>query len=198
MKKVGLYVMMFLFSAVAFASANTESENTATSIKVVNPDDYNFHCSKYAKAPDSAKSVQYYSLYREFIKQKNYAEAMPYWQYVYTNAPTLNSRVINNGIEYYEEMIEAQTEEGPRKDELVDSLIMLNYHRLHCYGEEQADKISILSRIGYLYQLYRPEATDEIKKIYGKVIKMAGNDSPYFILQPYFSYLLIDLDKRSF
>jgi tetratricopeptide (TPR) repeat protein len=195
MKKVGLYVMMVLFGSVAFAPVASAAEIVTEKIKVVNPEDYNFHCSKYAKGPDSAKSVQYYSLYREFFKQKNYPEAMRYWNYVYTNAPTLNSRVINNGIEYYQELLDAETQEGARKDELLDSLIMLNYHKLHCYGEAKEDQISILSRIGYLYQVYRPSASEEIKKIYGNVIKMAGNDSPYFVLQPYFSYLLIDLDN---
>lgn len=198
MKKVYVYAVMFLLSTLTFAASENgviETSVEKTTVKVVNPNDYDFSCDKFGKGEDSLKSVQWYSLYREFFKQKNYDEAMKYWPFVYKVAPTLNSRVISNGISYYGDLLKAEKEDGPRKDELLDSLIMLNYHKMHCYKKGLASETKIKSKIGWYYQTYRPEATDEIKRIYGDVIHTAKNDAPYYTLDPYFRFLLIDLDK---
>ena len=41
--------------------------------------------SKYGL--DSAQTLIHTSIYTEFVKQKNYTEALPAWRYVFNNAP---------------------------------------------------------------------------------------------------------------
>ena len=56
--------------------------------------------SKYGL--DSVKTLENASIYSEFLKQKNYKEALPAWRYVFNNAP--KSTYLSNllGVAYYE------------------------------------------------------------------------------------------------
>lgn len=189
MKKSILYTLILLVSATMAWASSSEGKETSEEVILIT-DQYDFQCNKYGKGPDSLKSIQQYSLYREYFKQENYNEAMKFWPYVYKTAPGLHKYVIYNGISYYEDKMDAAPA-GPKKEELLDSLIMLYSHKMHCYGDEVKNK----SKIGWLLQTYRPSATDDIKKIYKDVIDKGGESAPYYTLLPFFQGLINDLDK---
>ncbi len=188
MKKAFLYTLI-LFIGSTMAWANNAGESVTSEVVLIT-DGFDFKCNKFGKGPDSLKSIQNYSLYREYFKQKNYNEAMKFWPSVYRMAPTLNTRVISNGITYYNEKMKA-AEKGPVKDMLLDSLIMLYSHKMHCYGDE----VKVKSKLGWLLQTYRPEEKEEVQKLYKDVIDKGGNKAPYYTLLPFFQGLINDLDK---
>ncbi|MCP4120411.1 MAG: hypothetical protein GY751_01515 [Bacteroidetes bacterium] len=151
-----------------------------------------FLCEKYG--PDSIKSIQYYSLYREYFKQENYNAAMEYWPYVYKNAPMLNSRVINNGIEYYTLRVEESVnpEDLDQFNVYLDSLLMLYDHKAHCHG----DAVKNLARKGNLMLKYRSDDKGAVRDVFGECIDKGGEQTPYYVLENYFRILLNDLDKE--
>ena len=51
--------------------------------------------SKYGL--DSVKTLENASIYSEFLKQKNYKEALPAWRYVFNNAPKFRCLLIPKG-----------------------------------------------------------------------------------------------------
>lgn len=189
MKKAILYTLILFVSSTMVWAGSYDGKTSSEEVVLIT-DQYQFNCNKYGKGPDSLKSIQQYSLYREYFKQKNYNEAMKFWPYVYKTAPGLHQYVIYNGITYYDKKMK-ETPEGPKKQELLDSLIMLYSHKMHCYGDELKNK----SKIGWLLQTYRPDATDDIKNIYKDVIDKGGDDAPYYTLYPFFAGLINDLDK---
>jgi tetratricopeptide (TPR) repeat protein len=185
MKNLIFYIVFLVAGSTVIAAEYGEFNE----IKGYEVNSGEFNCSKYG--PDSIKAIQYYSLYREYFKQENYAEAMKYWPYVYENAPALNVRVISNGMEYYEMLIES-TEPGPKYDQYVDSLMMLYDHRIACHGDE----IKWLARKGLDIQKYDKENVDAIRSTYNTVIEEGGDNAPYYVLKPYFQILLNDLDDE--
>lgn len=51
--------------------------------------------SKYGL--DSVKTLENASIYSEFLKQKNYKEALPAWRYVFNNAPKFQMLTYTKG-----------------------------------------------------------------------------------------------------
>ncbi len=58
--------------------------------------------------PDSLETVKNYSLYREFYKQKSYDDAIPYWRYVFKNAPAARKTPLLNGEKMYKHYIDQE------------------------------------------------------------------------------------------
>lgn len=80
-----------------------------------------------------AETKQYntnYSLYREFYKQKNFTDAMPYWEKVMALAPGERKTPFVDGAEMYKSMIDAG------KTEYLAKLMNLYDERVKCHGEE--------------------------------------------------------------
>ena len=53
--------------------------------------------SKYGV--DSVKTIENASIYTEFVKQKNYTDALPAWWYVFNNAPRFQMSIYARGEE---------------------------------------------------------------------------------------------------
>ncbi len=140
--------------------------------------------------PDSIKTIQNYSLYREFFKQKNYDEAMKYWRYIYKNAPGIRRQVYTDGEKYFVSQI--KDNKGEVKDAYVDSLMALYDQRIKCYGNEGY----VLGKKGYDLLKYRSSAKEEIKNLLAKSIEIEKNKTPFHILVPYFKLVLIDVSAK--
>ena len=50
---------------------------------------------------DSVKCVENLSLYIEFFKQNNYADALSGWRWVYNNCPRSSKKMYANGAKMY-------------------------------------------------------------------------------------------------
>ena len=55
--------------------------------------------SKYGV--DSVKTIENASIYSEFLKQKNYKEALPAWSYVFHNAPVFQTLTYTKGEDLF-------------------------------------------------------------------------------------------------
>ena len=55
--------------------------------------------SKYGV--DSVKTIENASIYSEFLKQKNYDEALPAWSYVFHNAPAFQVNTYMKGEDLF-------------------------------------------------------------------------------------------------
>lgn len=181
--KNGLFILLLtLLTAPVFAAGSSDNGGTSS--------DHGFSCEKFG--PDSIKAIQYYSLYREYFKQENYKAAMQYWPYVYKNAPMLNSRVISNGMEYYQMKVDETAGNPEAMKVYLDSLLLLIDHKTACTGDE----VRNLARKGNLLLKYRPEAGEEIRNFYAESIELGGTEAPYYVLETYFRLLLNDLNQE--
>ncbi len=122
--------------------------------------------SKYGKGQDSINCIKNLSLYREFFKHSNYKDAINPWRQVFGECPAASERMYVEGITMYRKFIESTSSEA-RKEELIDTLIMIYDRRIQYFGGEG----NVLGRKGIDILRYRMQAPD------GSVNTAAVNDA---------------------
>lgn len=175
--KMITFLLLTLISFTAFASNGNMPEKMILTSKA---DD---RCSK--TGPDSMKTIENYSMYREFFKQKNYGEAMGYWRYIFKYAPGLRKQTYLDGASYYTMKVEEATTQS-MVDKYLDTLFMVYDKRVECYGEEDY----ILGKKALDILNYKPGQFDLAKDAIEKSMKVSGMETPYYMITPYFQVLL--------
>ena len=84
---------------------------------------------------DSMTCVQNLSLYIEFFKQDNYADAIKGWREAATVCPKATESLWVNGIKIYQSMIEEE-KDAAKKKAYVDSLAWAYDQRIEHFGKE--------------------------------------------------------------
>ncbi len=130
--------------------------------------------------PDTNKTLDYLSLYMEFYSHEDYKEAIPYWRYVYRNAPGFHDAVYSNGIKMYKAFIDT-TPEGPVREALIDTLFSIYDKRIECFGRRGYN----LGRKAYDMMKYRPTDVPAIRELLNESIAASGTEAEYFLLEPY-------------
>ena len=119
MKKVSLILSLFLL--VVFNGVSQDDSAAAQTE------------SKYGK--DSVQCLMDLSLYREFVKQKNFVEALPGWRRVYAECPRATKNIYIDGAKIYRYLIKQEKDETAKK-KLVDTLMMVYDQRIKYFGQE--------------------------------------------------------------
>jgi len=89
--------------------------------------------SKYGE--DSVSCVRNTSLYREFVKQKNYEDAISPWRLVYTLCPISSKNIYIDGIKIYKGFIKKE-KDAATKEKYIDSLFLVYEKRIEYFGKE--------------------------------------------------------------
>lgn len=140
---------------------------------------------------DSVKAMQAISIYKEFYKQNNYADAYTHWMYVFKNAPGARKFTYVDGPKIIEDKI-SKTKDAAKKEKLIDTLFMIYDQRIKCFGEEGY----VLGRKGYDMVKYRSSDVTAIYNTFKKSVELAGNESEYFVLEYYFKYVVKAYEKK--
>lgn len=134
-------------------------------------------CSK--TGPDLEKSKINISLYREHFKQKNYADALPNWRFVFNNAPGLRKKTFTDGEKMFLSMLKEATDEK-MKSAYFDTIMIIYDKRAECWGEAGyiEGKKALME---YVYNNDRVKAYELMQKS----IDIADTDISYSIVEPY-------------
>lgn len=147
--------------------------------------------SKYGL--DSAQTIINASVYSEFVKQKNYKEALPAWRYVFFNAPKFQKKTYASGEEIMTNLLK-QTQNPA----YLDTLMMIYDQRIKYFGDDPNNGEGwILGRKGGRLVSFGPKDVNTKKEAYGYLIKsfeMEGRKSDPLTVQILF-YTAGDLLK---
>ncbi len=91
--------------------------------------------SKYGQGEDSIRCIKNISLYREYYKQKNYADANEPWKVVYMECPKASKNIYIDGIKMIKASIK-KSESDEQKELLVDSLLNIYDKRIKYFGQK--------------------------------------------------------------
>ena len=122
--------------------------------------------------PDSLKVLEQYSVYREYYKQGNLIEAYPFWTWIFLNAPAFRKTTYIDGAEIFIKFI-GDEKDASRKNQLIDSLMLLYDTRIKHFGEEGF----VLGRKGSDLFRFKPAAYEEAYKYLQKSIELEGSRS---------------------
>lgn len=113
------------------------------------------------------------SLYSEFYKQQNFADALKPWLKVYEACPMASRNTFMRGATIYKNLI-ASEKDAVKREALVDKLMALYDKRIEYFG----DRGLVLSYKGADLYSYRSEvAQKEVFDILGEAMKLEGKES---------------------
>lgn len=148
--------------------------------------------SKYGV--DSVKTIESASIYSEFLKQKNYKEALSAWSYVFHNAPAFQTLTYTKGEDLFAGLYK-QTKDRA----YIDSLKMVYDQWVqYSYINPRFGEGYILGKKGATLIQLGVENDEELKEAYGylnKSFEIEGNKSHPITVQVLF-FAAGDLMKK--
>lgn len=130
--------------------------------------------SKYGV--DSVKTIENASIYTEFVKQKNYTDALPAWWYVFNNAPRFQMSIYARGEEIMLGMFRKT-----KNYAYIDTLMMVYDQRMKYFGDDpRRGEGYILGRKGGNLAIFGKKDDQTQKEAYGCLVKsfeLQGMDS---------------------
>jgi len=155
LKPVILTVLIFLITLPAF------SQRSKVKVHSINGDSVN--CGVAISA------------YRTFTELKLYDDAYPTWMKVFNQCPAFSELVYLDGVNMYRSFIEAAPE-GPVKEGLIDTLMLIYDRRLENFGGEG----NVLGRKGRDLLTYRGKDIEEVQNannMFRRSIELRGKET---------------------
>lgn len=116
---------------------------------------------------DSTKTIESASIYIEFVKQKNYKDALPAWRYVFYNAPKFQMTTYVRGEEIMTNMF-IQT----NNHAYIDTLMMVYDQRIKYFGDHpRYGEAYILGKKGADLVRFGKKDSQTQKEAYGYLAK---------------------------
>ncbi len=146
-------------------------------------------CPKFLDPANEGECLTQYSLFYEFYKQDNYADAMKHWRYVYANAPGLRKTTYTAGEKMFTKF-RKEAEDPAVKEAYLDSILQIYDARAKCYPKDEGMLKGKTAR-----QLYLHRKDDNIARIYElteESMAIRGNETEYYLLVPYY---LMNIEK---
>lgn len=130
---------------------------------------------KFGSDPELCKRS--YTLYKEFHRQKNYRDALPYWRKTIEVCPKFSTSVWSDGEKMFKSRIES-TEDLVEKEVLIDSLMWIYDQRVNYFGNNpRYPEGYILGNKGVALLDYRKEDTKTGYDILKKSIELQDKAS---------------------
>lgn len=144
---------------------------------------------------DSVKTIENASIYSEFVKQKNYKDALPTWRYVFLNAPAYQLNTYLRGEDILSNMYQ-QT----KNPAYIDTLMMLYDQWIKYFGTHpRLGEGYALGKKGVTLYALGGNSDDNQKKAYGyleKSFEMEGAKTHPIAVQNMF-FLAGELLKKN-
>jgi len=130
---------------------------------------------KFTSGEDSINYMRTHSYYKEFFKIDLYKHAIGPWWQLFHNYPASSEKLYVDGVIMYRSFIDSAPE-GPGKEALVDTLMLIYDQRKEYFGGEG----NVLGRQGKDLFTYGMGDIEKVEKAYGmlkKSIQIEGEKS---------------------
>ena len=119
--------------------------------------------SMFGKGADSVRCLMNLSLYYEFYKHDNYADAIGPWRIVFFECPASRESMYANGVSIYRSLLEKETD-PLRAIAYCDTIMMIYDQRVKYFGDEG----NVLGRKGVdLLRFRSDDGVEYVKEGYG-------------------------------
>jgi len=145
--------------------------------------------SKYGQGNDSINCIRNLSISRDFVKQRNYLTALPYWQKIFDECPLSTKNIYLDGVKIYKYLLDKAPAEQ-QTDHLLDTLMLIYDRRIQYFGETA----NVRGRQGVDLLRYGRNETTNIQKAYNylkEAIDIDKTKTSEPVLASYFSSSII-------
>ena len=129
---------------------------------------------------DSAQTLRNLSMFNQYWQEKNYTALLPYWKYLFENAPCVKKRITYTGPYILKKCI-VSGDFDDRKDGLIDTILLCYPKRIELYGDDG----TVLGQWGRDLAALKPDLRDSAFLMMDRSIDMLGNETDYSIPKPY-------------
>jgi len=137
---------------------------------------------------DSIACIENLSLFREYFKQKNYADALNPWRWTFNNCPKSSGNIYKNGPK----IIKARMKMDPEnKSAYIDTLMMIFNQRIQYFGKEGY----VLGLKGYELIGVDKDRSEEGLDYLKQSLNLEGNNAS---VQAVYGYMqaIVNLEKK--
>lgn len=177
MKKISARIILLLIVAATAFNANAQKK-----------------CSKpdYGQGEDSVKCLENLSIYNVYFKQNNYNDALLGWRKVFNDCPCASKNIFLHGEKIYKTLLENEND-AKRKEELLDTLLLIYDKRLEHYGQ----KAYVTGKKGSDLLKYKPTEFEEAFTLLKSSIETAGNASSASFITGYYQAAVFKFKKET-
>ena len=127
------------------------------------------------------------SMFREYYKQKNYADALKPWRWTFVNCPAASGNIYKNGPKIIKERMKA---DKANKSAYIDTLMLVFDQRIQYFGKEGY----VLGLKGYELIGVDKSRSEEALTYFKKSIDLDGNNAS---VQAVYGYMraMVNLEK---
>jgi len=139
---------------------------------------------------DSISCVTHASLYLEFYKQKNYADALPHWRWIFINCPIASQNTYIFGAKIIGSKIN-EAQDTKTRNAYIDTLMMVYDNRIKYFGNEPKSRPGLVKgRQGLELNNYKPSDTMRVYDYLRKSIELEGLNVDPIVVSTY--YTIVD------
>jgi tetratricopeptide (TPR) repeat protein len=141
--------------------------------------------SRFGHGEDSINCLRNYSIYKEYFKQNNYADAIGPWRQMYRECPASYENMYIDGIKMYKTFIDKE-KDAAKQAALLDTLEMVYNQRVKYFKKEG----EMVGRFAYDFLMVRRSDINDVAKGYGlleKSIDLEKNKSLSFVVSMFFT-----------
>ena len=139
-------------------------------------------CEKWQDSERQEEAEEAHVLYRQYLKNNDYAQAYDYWATAYEIAPAADGQRpfhFMDGRTLYLDKFKNETDEAKKK-EYAEAVLRLYDEEIACYGNEAY----LLGRKGYdMFYNLRTPYTKVLETLQSSLDK-GGNETEYIVLDP--------------
>ena len=151
-------------------------------------------CENWVGSPNMAEAETAHVLYRQEVKNKNYAGAYENWKKAYELAPAADGKRPSHyadGRKILKDMWEKETDDAKKK-ELADFILKLYDQQIECYKNEAA----LLGFKGYDMFYYFRTPYPTTKAVLKKALDLSKKETSYTVLDPYATIAVYDFTNE--
>ena len=140
-------------------------------------------CETFDNTPDPQEATKLHVLYRDYIKVKDYDNALPLWEKSYRMAPAANGQtsvVYKDGVKIYKHFFKNATD-AAKKEEYKNKILELYDGRLNCFPDDENAVLS--QKIRDLY--YDFDDKSNILALGKRALEVGGMDASPAIFYAY-------------
>ncbi len=155
-------------------------------------------CVKWTDMPNMEGLKTSHVLYRDFMKQKQYDEAMPYWEKVYNSAPAADGfrdYHFLDGVKFQEYMLAKETDPAKKK-QFEDRIFELYQEATDCYPK-RANLYKGLAAFKTYYSYPDRASQAEQYGMFKEVVDMDKGETADFIVNPFTALLMEQITTNS-
>ncbi len=148
-------------------------------------------CTKWTDVQNTEGIKTAHVLYRDFLKQKQFTEAIPYWEKAYNAAPAADGfrdYHFLDGVKIFEHLLDNETNPA-KKEEHINRIFGLYDEAAKCYQ----DKASLYKGLKAFKMYYKfPEKSSQKEKynLFKEVIDADKEKTADFVINPFTALLL--------